>query len=167
MRYEAGWQRLRGNANNMSSEFFGSHSHSRWCAGLLGVVLAVAAASVPSAAALATDSLPRPAGLEPDISFWRKIFGEVSTDEALVHDNRYLGLADAGGLARERTRDLQDRTRSLLRGREARQAQGMSLRGGRDPAIRVRARESPEMGTSPTRGTLRKRKAESRSARIR
>lgn len=42
--------------------------------------------------ALATSSLPRPAGLEPDIGFWRKIFGEVTTDEALVHDNRYLGV---------------------------------------------------------------------------
>jgi membrane-bound lytic murein transglycosylase D len=41
---------------------------------------------------LAAESLARPAGLEPDIAFWRKIFGEVSTDEALVHDNRYLGI---------------------------------------------------------------------------
>lgn len=40
----------------------------------------------------AAGELARPAGLEPDIAFWRKIFGEVSTQEALVHDNRYLGI---------------------------------------------------------------------------
>ncbi|MDP2326222.1 MAG: transglycosylase SLT domain-containing protein, partial [Gammaproteobacteria bacterium] len=73
----------------MSSTVTGNHS--RWGAGLLVAVLAVAAVSAPSGAALA-DSLPRPAGLEPDISFWRKIFAEVATDEALVHDNRYLGV---------------------------------------------------------------------------
>jgi membrane-bound lytic murein transglycosylase D len=48
-------------------------------------------AAIPPVA-LATESLARPAGLEPDIGFWRKIFGEVRTDEALVHDNRYLGV---------------------------------------------------------------------------
>jgi membrane-bound lytic murein transglycosylase D len=42
--------------------------------------------------AQAEEPLTRPAGLEPDISFWRKIFGEVSTDQALIHDNRYLGI---------------------------------------------------------------------------
>jgi membrane-bound lytic murein transglycosylase D len=89
MRYEAGWQQLRGNVLSMSANVIGSHS--RWWAGVLVVVTAVAAVWVPSAA-LATASLPRPAGLEPDISFWRKIFAEVSTDEALVHDNRYLGI---------------------------------------------------------------------------
>jgi membrane-bound lytic murein transglycosylase D len=36
--------------------------------------------------------LPRPKGLAPDVSFWRRIFAEVSTDEALIHDNRYLGI---------------------------------------------------------------------------
>ncbi len=61
------------------------------------VVLALAAVCAPQPLALAaeapaTEALARPAGLEPDISFWRKIFGEVSTDQALVHDNRYLGI---------------------------------------------------------------------------
>jgi membrane-bound lytic murein transglycosylase D len=41
---------------------------------------------------LAGQPLPRPAGLEPDIGFWRRIFAEVTTDQALVHDNRYLGV---------------------------------------------------------------------------
>lgn len=38
------------------------------------------------------EALPRPAGLEPEIGFWKRIFGEVTTNEALVHDNRYLGV---------------------------------------------------------------------------
>jgi len=74
----------------MSSNDIGRHG--RRFTGLLAVVMAAVALSAPSGTALATESLPRPAGLEPDIAFWRKIFGEVSTDEALVHDNRYLGI---------------------------------------------------------------------------
>lgn len=41
---------------------------------------------------LAAETLPRPPGLEPDIAFWRRIFTEVTTDQALVHDNRYLSI---------------------------------------------------------------------------
>lgn len=59
---------------------------------LLATALLVATLCAPQSLVLAAQTLPRPAGLEPDISFWRKIFGEVSTDEALVHDNRYLGV---------------------------------------------------------------------------
>ncbi len=60
-------------------------------------VILVATLCAPHGSALAQDAkaedpLARPAGLEPDISFWRKIFGEVSTDQALIHDNRYLGI---------------------------------------------------------------------------
>jgi len=67
----------------------GSARASTW---LLALMIALAAGVTPGAGALATESLPRPAGLEPDIGFWRKIFAEVSTEEALVHDNRYLGI---------------------------------------------------------------------------
>lgn len=67
-------------------------TRGRRYAGLLVVVLVLVAVWLPSGAALAAENLPRPAGLEPDISFWRKVFGEVATDEALVHDNRYLGI---------------------------------------------------------------------------
>jgi membrane-bound lytic murein transglycosylase D len=42
--------------------------------------------------AVAGDALPRPAGLEPEIDFWRRIFAEVTTNQALIHDNRYLGV---------------------------------------------------------------------------
>jgi membrane-bound lytic murein transglycosylase D len=69
-----------------------------WQACLVALSLAVAAVMTPcraatgEAAGAINGTLPRPAGLEPDIAFWRKIFGEVSTTEALVHDNRYLGV---------------------------------------------------------------------------
>ncbi len=59
---------------------------------LLVLALLVGGLWAPQSLVLAAQTLPRPAGLEPDIGFWRKIFGEVSTDEALVHDNRYLGI---------------------------------------------------------------------------
>jgi membrane-bound lytic murein transglycosylase D len=44
------------------------------------------------AAPLLADSLPRPAGLEPDIAFWRRVFTDVTSQQALIHDNRNLGI---------------------------------------------------------------------------
>lgn len=46
---------------------------------------------VPSA----RGQLERPAGLEPDIAFWRRIFGEVSNDAGLVHDDARLDIVYA------------------------------------------------------------------------
>lgn len=34
----------------------------------------------------------RPAGLEPEIGFWREIFTSVNTTQGLVHDDRYLDV---------------------------------------------------------------------------
>jgi membrane-bound lytic murein transglycosylase D len=62
--------------------------HRAWQALLLALLLGGPLA----AAANDGEPLPRPAGLEPDIAFWRRIFGEVTTREALVHDNRYLDI---------------------------------------------------------------------------
>lgn len=77
-----------------------------WQAGLLALTLA--AAALPVMSARAVETLARPAGLEPDIGFWRRIFGEVSTTEALVHDNRYLGIVyeklDLSGYATDAAR---------------------------------------------------------------
>ena len=42
--------------------------------------------------AVASDLLPSPAGLQAEISFWKRIFAEVPSTEALVHDSRYLGV---------------------------------------------------------------------------
>ena len=38
------------------------------------------------------DTLPRPSGLEPDIGFWRQVFTEINTNQAFIHDNRFLGV---------------------------------------------------------------------------
>lgn len=47
------------------------------------------------ALSFSSDPLVRPPELEPDIAFWRSIFAEVSTAQALVHDNRYLQVVYA------------------------------------------------------------------------
>jgi membrane-bound lytic murein transglycosylase D len=41
---------------------------------------------------LMAETLPRPAGLEPDIGFWRSVFTEINTNQGFVHDNRNLGV---------------------------------------------------------------------------
>lgn len=41
---------------------------------------------------LMAETLPRPAGLEPDIGFWRSVFTDINTNQAFVHDNRNLGV---------------------------------------------------------------------------
>jgi len=41
---------------------------------------------------ISAEMLPRPAGLEPEIAFWRKVFAEVTSGQALIHDNRHLGV---------------------------------------------------------------------------
>ena len=38
------------------------------------------------------EPFPRPPELEPDIAFWVSIFTEYSSDEGVLHDNRYLGV---------------------------------------------------------------------------
>jgi membrane-bound lytic murein transglycosylase D len=38
------------------------------------------------------DTFPQPAELQPDVDFWTSIFTEVSNDEGVLHDNRYLGV---------------------------------------------------------------------------
>lgn len=69
------------------------------------------------------DEFARPAELEPDIAFWRQVFGEISTNQALLHDNRYLGVvyevveipADASHRRRRRIADLtRARYRAIL-----------------------------------------------------
>jgi membrane-bound lytic murein transglycosylase D len=56
------------------------------------LVVLLLAASAAFGQAPAGEAMPRPAGLEPDIGFWRQIFTEVATTEVLVHDNRYLDV---------------------------------------------------------------------------
>ena len=44
------------------------------------------------ASPLAAETLARPAGIEADIGFWKRVFSEVSSRQALIHDNRYLSI---------------------------------------------------------------------------
>lgn len=55
------------------------------------VLLAALLVAVPAVAEL-EDPFPRPEGLEADLAFWTAIFAEVRTNQALLHDNRYLGV---------------------------------------------------------------------------
>jgi membrane-bound lytic murein transglycosylase D len=59
------------------------------CRRLLIALLLAAQAIVPLAGAM---ELLRPPGLEPDVEFWRRVFGEVSNDEGLVHDDARLDV---------------------------------------------------------------------------
>jgi len=43
-------------------------------------------------AAAAESVFPRPAGLEPDVAFWTRIYTEVPTTSGLLHDDRRLGI---------------------------------------------------------------------------
>jgi membrane-bound lytic murein transglycosylase D len=80
--------------------------------------LAVAALFLFMTPPLAADALPRPAGLEPEIAFWRRIFTEVSTDQALVHDNRFLGVVyEKIDLPGEASPAKQERFSSAARGK--------------------------------------------------
>ncbi len=55
------------------------------------VLLAILACTVPAAAA----SLDRPSGLEPDITFWTRVFTEITNDEGFVHDDTRLDIVYA------------------------------------------------------------------------
>jgi membrane-bound lytic murein transglycosylase D len=62
----------------------------RRCLALLIVVLA---ASLPPLTAVADESpFVRPAELEPDIAFWRKVYTQVTTEGGLLHDQDDLGV---------------------------------------------------------------------------
>ncbi len=40
--------------------------------------------------ASAAELFERPAGLEQDVDFWRRVFTEIDTNQAFLHDSRYL-----------------------------------------------------------------------------
>ena len=41
---------------------------------------------------VSAERLPQPRGLDNEIGFWKQVFSEVSSNQALVHDKRYLGV---------------------------------------------------------------------------
>lgn len=65
--------------------------------GILGLlaVLATPAWGTTLQATAAPARLDRPAGLAPDIAFWRRIFSEVSNDAGLLHDHTRLDIVYA------------------------------------------------------------------------
>lgn len=46
----------------------------------------------PGAWAAETAPLPRPAALEPAITFWTRVFSEIEQDQGFIHDDRYLDV---------------------------------------------------------------------------
>lgn len=82
----------------------------------IGLLLALATVA-------AAEDFPQPAALEPDITFWKRIYSEVGTDAGLLHDTHDLSIVYEvvklpGGLgprARERHTDaLKQRYRGIL-----------------------------------------------------
>jgi membrane-bound lytic murein transglycosylase D len=53
---------------------------------LLPFLVAVLVLTLPQGTFAATDHFVRPAELEPDIAFWRRIYTEVTTEGGLLHD---------------------------------------------------------------------------------
>jgi membrane-bound lytic murein transglycosylase D len=47
---------------------------------------------VPTATFAAPEPLERPAALEPDVNFWRRVYTEITTHEGFVHDDQYLNI---------------------------------------------------------------------------
>ncbi|MFW2404631.1 MAG: LysM peptidoglycan-binding domain-containing protein [Gammaproteobacteria bacterium] len=66
---------------------------------------------------LAAENLTRPTGLERDIAFWRQVFAEVTSEQALVHDNRNLSIIYATvdlpkNVSTRQRRKIADKTRN-------------------------------------------------------
>jgi len=67
-----------------------ARARRRIATALLGLLVAALVAT-PDRRASAED-FPRPAGLEPDIAFWVRVYSEVDTQAGLLHDARDLGV---------------------------------------------------------------------------
>src|SRR3954466_15589738 len=86
---------------------------------LAGLLLAAAgllvAASLSATAVRAGDNIPRPAGIQPDVNFWIRVYTEITTNEGFLHDERNLAVIydsvkfGAGGSARDRQRLVDDK----------------------------------------------------------
>jgi len=104
---------------------------------VVGIICGVGlvAAAVPTRAAVTLpneqSSLPAPAGLRPQIEFWKKIFGVYSTNQVVIHDAWHLDwvyevldfrpLADSGASDAEvedyihsKVREEKERVRAML-----------------------------------------------------
>ena len=54
--------------------------------------LAIAAVLLVSPSVGAEDLLPRPAGLEPNVRFWTRIYAEIDDSGGFVHDSQHLDV---------------------------------------------------------------------------
>src|SRR5687768_4337076 len=59
---------------------------------LLLTSLAVAALPARASSTQHSEHFVRPAELEPDIAFWRRIYTEVTTEGGVLHDPEELGV---------------------------------------------------------------------------
>ena len=58
----------------------------------LSAITILALVLVAPPALSAPKDFPRPAALEKDVAFWKRIYSEVGTDAGLIHDSRDLGV---------------------------------------------------------------------------
>jgi membrane-bound lytic murein transglycosylase D len=56
----------------------------------LRVFVAVCALFVCASRALAEEAIPRPAGLEPNVRFWERVYSEVGSEGGLIHDSERM-----------------------------------------------------------------------------
>jgi membrane-bound lytic murein transglycosylase D len=79
---------------------------ARWAAALLPAIVA-------GTAVAQSPNFPRPAELEPDIAFWKRVYTEIDTSSGFIHDSKNLGVVyrtvrfDEGVSRRQRNRELQ------------------------------------------------------------
>lgn len=99
---------------------------------VLVLVGSLAASDAVRAETGGSELFPRPAELEPDIAFWRRVYTEVEGDGGLIHDSRHLGVVyevvhfPAGASNRTRERLVEKRKkhyaavlRALSRGKRS------------------------------------------------
>jgi len=55
----------------------------------VGLILALWSPFAPQALG-APEDFPKPARLQPQVSFWKKVFAEYSENQVVIHDNAYL-----------------------------------------------------------------------------
>lgn len=84
---------------------------------VLAAVIALGPGLLAGGPVAGAEVLPRPVGLEPEIAFWRLIFTGVTTDQAVIHDNRHLAVVYEtfdipAGASDSRRRQLMDTTRA-------------------------------------------------------
>ena len=48
--------------------------------------------ALPTPSAWADDRLPRPAGIEPNVGFWLRIYTETDGNSGLLHDSEHLDV---------------------------------------------------------------------------